>query len=210
MNVPNKLSLVRLFTIPFIILAFYIEFPYHYIVTCVLFGFAAFTDFLDGHIARKYGLVTDLGKFLDSSADKVLVLSTLILLIDKDLITGSDLPSFIGGVFVSIVLAREIMISCLRMVIASKGIVMAADKLGKFKTVLQDIALVLFLLAGEFSNNGTIGQLIEQSASLSVSNAVYAVIFYTGFSIFTLAIIMTVVSAVHYICVYAKDLGGKS
>lgn len=210
MNVPNKLSLVRLFTIPFIILAFYIEFPYHYIVTCVFFGFAAFTDFLDGHIARKYGLVTDLGKFLDSSADKVLVLSTLILLIDKDLITGSDLPSFIGGVFVSIILAREIMISCLRMVIASKGIVMAADKLGKFKTVLQDIALVLFLLAGEFSNNGTIGQLIEQSASLSVSNAVYAVIFYTGFSIFTLAIIMTVVSAVHYICVYAKDLGGKS
>ena len=78
MNLPNKLTLGRLILIPFFIVAFYLNFTGHYLVALGIFALAAFTDFLDGYIARKYNLVTDLGKFLDPIADKVLVLSALV------------------------------------------------------------------------------------------------------------------------------------
>ncbi len=203
MNLPNKLSVLRLLLIPVIMVTFYVNFPYHYVVSCALFGFAACTDFLDGHIARKYNLVTDLGKFLDSSADKVLVLTTLILLLDAGFITGDVLPSFIGGLCIAVILAREILISCLRMVTAAKGIVMAADKLGKIKTILQDVSIVFFLLAGEFGKSGTIYSAIKDGA---LANILHNVIFFIGLGLFVLAIIMTVVSGVHYVLVYGSKL----
>ncbi len=195
MNLPNKLSVIRLLLIPMVIVSFYVNFPYHYVVACALFGLAAFTDFLDGHIARKYNLVTDLGKFLDSSADKVLVLTTLILLLDAELITGGVMPSFIGGVLVSLILAREILISCLRMVTASKGVVMAADKLGKVKTILQDISIIFFLLAGDSS-------IFNLFSSVETAQLIHTIIYFIGFSLFGLAVIMTVVSGIHYVYVY--------
>ncbi len=203
MNLPNKLSVIRLLLIPAVMVTFYVNFPFHYIVSCALFGLAAFTDFLDGHIARKYNLITDLGKFLDSSADKVLVLTTLILLLDGGLLTGGVLPSFIGGVCVSLILAREILISCLRMVTAAKGVVMAADKLGKVKTTLQDISIIFFLLAGELSATGTI---TSMASNPSVVDTWHTVILFIGFALFGLAVIMTVVSGVHYLSVYGGDL----
>ncbi len=203
MNLPNKLSVIRLLLIPAIMVTFYVNFPFHYIVSCALFGLAAFTDFLDGHIARKYNLITDLGKFLDSSADKVLVLTTLILLLDGGLLTGGVMPSFIGGVCVSLILAREILISCLRMVTAAKGVVMAADKLGKVKTTLQDISIIIFLLAGELGDKGTISSM---AANASAVETCHTVILFIGFALFGLAVIMTVVSGVHYLSVYGGDL----
>ncbi len=201
MNLPNKLSVIRLLLIPVIMITFYVNFPFHYIVSCALFGLAAFTDFLDGHIARKYNLITDLGKFLDSSADKVLVLTTLILLLDGGLLTGGVLPTFVGGVCVSLILAREILVSCLRMVTAAKGVVMAADKLGKVKTILQDVSIIFFLLAGELGTNGTIS-----SQFTNLSAVWHSVILYIGFALFGLAVIMTVVSGIHYMAVYGGDL----
>lgn len=206
MNLPNKLSILRLLLIPVIMVTFYLNFPYHYIVSCALFGFAACTDFLDGHIARKYNLVTDLGKFLDSSADKVLVLTTMILLLDAGFITGNVVPSFIGGLCVSVILAREILISCLRMVTAAKGVVMAADKLGKFKTILQDVSIVFFMLAGEIGETGTIYSKIADAA---LAQNVHNVIFFIGLGLFVLAIIMTVVSGVHYMLVFGTKLEGN-
>lgn len=203
MNLPNKLSVIRLLLIPVIMITFYVEFPYHYIVSCALFGIAAFTDFLDGHIARKYNLITDLGKFLDSSADKVLVLTILILLLDAGLLTGGVFPSFIGGLCVSVILAREILISCLRMVTAAKGVVMAADKLGKVKTTLQDVSIIFFLLAGELGENGTISKVFENAQAVETA---HMVILFAGLVLFGLAIIMTVVSAVHYVYVYGRKL----
>ena len=75
MNLPNKLSVLRLCLIPVFMITFYVNFPCHYLVSGLVFAIAACTDFLDGYIARKYNLVTDLGKFLDGCADKVLVLT---------------------------------------------------------------------------------------------------------------------------------------
>lgn len=206
MNLPNKLSVLRLLLIPVIVVTFYVQFPCHYIVSCALFGIAAFTDFLDGHIARKYNLVTDLGKFLDSSADKVLVLTTLILLLDAGLLTGGLFPSFIGGLCVILILAREILISCLRMVTAAKGVVMAADKLGKLKTILQDISIVFFLLAGEIGKDGT---LYNAFNNVEFAAGLHDGILITALVLFGLAVIMTVVSGVHYVYVYGRDLESK-
>lgn len=203
MNLPNKLSVIRLLLIPVIMITFYVQFPYHYIVSCALFAIAAFTDFLDGYIARKYNLVTDLGKFLDSSADKVLVLTILILLLDAGLLTGGIFPTFIGGLCVSLILAREILISCLRMVTAAKGVVMAADKLGKTKTILQDVSIIFFFLAGEFGEEGTIKELFKNSATV---DAIHQIILVTALVLFALAVIMTVISGVHYVLVYGKKL----
>lgn len=178
--------------IPVFIAVFYIDFTGHYLAALGVFALAAFTDFLDGYIARKYNLITDLGKFLDSSADKVLVLSALILLMDAKLLCMGFIPEFIGGVSVVIILAREILISCLRMVTAKKGVAIAADKLGKVKTLLQDFAIIILLLAGHFA-----------------AGTVQTVIWIVGFSCFGLSVIMTAISGVHYFVVYGKKLESK-
>ena len=81
MNLPNKLTLSRIILIPFFIAAFYAPFTGHYFVALAIFAIASFTDFLDGKIARKYNLITDLGKFLDPIADKVLVTSALVIMV---------------------------------------------------------------------------------------------------------------------------------
>ena len=178
MNLPNKLSLLRLILIPVAVLMVYLDFEHCLIVSTAIFLIAAFTDFLDGYIARKYDLVTDLGKFLDSSADKVLVLSMLVVFVDKAVI----MPPF-GAIATVLVIAREIMISCLRMIAAKKGVVMAADKLGKIKTALQDVALVVMPVAfdifGGFDN----------------------VLYMIGFVVFAASVIMAVVSGVNYFIV---------
>ena len=192
MNLPNKLSVLRLLLIPVFIAIFYVDFPGHYLVALGVFALASFTDFLDGYIARKYNLITDLGKFLDSSADKVLVLSALIIFMDAKLITLGYVPEFIGGVSVVIILAREILISCLRMITAKKGIAIAADKLGKIKTFLQDVAIIVLLLAGHFA-----------------SGTLQMVIWIVGFSCFGLSVVMTAISGVHYFIVYGAKLESK-
>ncbi len=186
MNLPNKISTIRLILIPAFVAVFYINFPYHYVVAAAIFAIAAFTDFLDGYIARKYGLVTNLGKFLDSSADKVLVLSALILLVDAHV-----LPGIWGGISAVIIIAREIMISCLRMIAAAKGFVMAADKLGKWKTTFQDVSIVTLTVA--FGFYGT-----------NYNNALFII----GAVLFGVSVALTIVSGVHYLVVNKEVLKG--
>ncbi len=136
MNLPNKLSLVRMGLIPVMVALMYPGTTLCNLLAAAVFGAAAFTDFLDGHIARKNGIVTDFGKFIDPVADKLLNLSAFIMLIHVGL-----MPAWA----VVIILARELCVDGLRMVAVGNGQVIAAGKLGKIKTVSQ-IALVLFLM----------------------------------------------------------------
>ena len=128
MNLPNKLTILRLIMIPLFVAAFYITaLPYNYLISAIIFVLAALTDFLDGYIARKYNLVTNLGKFLDPIADKVLVSTALIVMLLPMVGEMAILP-FYGAIAVAIILARELIVSGFRIVAASNGKVLAADK----------------------------------------------------------------------------------
>ncbi len=155
MNLPNKLSILRLILIPIIVVVFYIpQIPYNYLISAVIFCIAAFTDFLDGYIARKHNLVTDFGKFIDPIADKVLVLSAFILILTEPSILGvygSTFGKIVGGVGVTIIVAREMIVSVLRMIAAGKGIVLAAEKIGKIKTFATDFAIIFLLVSANFA-----------------------------------------------------------
>lgn len=156
MNLPNKLSTIRIILVPIMVATFYLTLiPCNYLITAIIFGVASFTDFLDGYIARKYNLVTDLGKFLDSIADKVLVLASFtIILTVPEILAGSFgflFYQLAGGIGVTIIVARELIISFLRMIAAGKGKVLAAEKAGKIKTLVTDFAIVLLLLAKDFA-----------------------------------------------------------
>jgi len=146
MNLPNKITISRICMIPVFGAIFFIDFPYHYFVSALVFIVAACTDFVDGHIARKYNLVTNLGKFLDPIADKVLVSTALIfILVKPEILTvlWGGWTLVFAGVCVAVILARELIVSGFRMVAASTGLVLAADKVGKLKTTFQDIAIAM-------------------------------------------------------------------
>ena len=140
MNLPNKLTVLRVILIPFFVVSLMIEnganqtFRY---VAAAIFIIASLTDMLDGKIARKYNLVTNFGKFMDPLADKLLVCSALICLIQL-----GQLPAWM----VIIIVSREFIISGFRLVAAEQGIVIAASYWGKFKTTFQMIAVVLMIL----------------------------------------------------------------
>lgn len=136
MNLPNKLSLLRMALIPVLVALMYSGTPVCSGLATAVFAMAAFTDFLDGHIARKQGIVTDFGKFMDPVADKLLNLSAMIMLIHQGV-----MPAWV----VVVILARELCVDGLRMVAVGHGQVIAAGKLGKIKTVSQ-IVLILWLM----------------------------------------------------------------
>ena len=155
MNLPNKITLTRIFLIPvFAVIFFLTVIPYNYFIACLIFIVAACTDFIDGHIARKYNLVTNLGKFLDPIADKVLVSTALICMLVKPEILlvmwAAEWVMIVSGICVAVILARELIVSGFRMVAASTGLVLAADKVGKVKTTFQDIAIAMLLAGANF------------------------------------------------------------
>ncbi len=152
MNLPMKLTFLRIIMIPVFVAVFFIPaIPYRFIISAVIFALAAFTDFLDGYIARKYNMVTDLGKFLDPIADKVLVSTALIVMLVAFEREVPVLPWY-GSIAVAIILARELIISGFRMIAAGKGAVLAADLSGKIKTTVQDVAIVVLLVAKDVSS----------------------------------------------------------
>lgn len=155
MNLPNKITLSRIFLIPVFVVVFFLTvIPYNYFIACIIFIVASCTDFIDGHIARKYNLVTNLGKFLDPIADKVLVSSALICMLVKPevllVMWAGEWVMIAAGVCVAVILARELIVSGFRMVAASTGLVLAADKIGKVKTTFQDIAIAMLLAGADF------------------------------------------------------------
>lgn len=136
MNLPNKLTTLRVIMIPFFIFFFLSDMKYGPVIGAVIFVVAAFTDMLDGHIARKYHLITTFGKFMDPLADKLLVCSALICLVE----TG-DISSWVA----IIIIAREFGVTGLRVLAASDGIVIAASWWGKIKTITQMVAIISLL-----------------------------------------------------------------
>ncbi len=137
MNLPNVLTLSRLAAIPLLMGLLLVSFPGHDQLAAALFVLVSFTDTLDGQIARRRGMVSDLGKFLDPLADKLLVLSVLIVLVQEGLVAAW---------VVVVIFSRELLITILRSVGASQGRVIAAAPLGKTKTVTQMAAVTLLIL----------------------------------------------------------------
>ena len=139
MNLPNKLTILRVIMIPFFVVALLYDGGANQnmrYVAAALFIIASLTDMLDGKIARKYNLVTNFGKFMDPLADKLLVCSALICMIEL-----RELPAWM----VIIIISREFIISGFRLVASDNGVVIAASYWGKFKTTFQMIGVVLLI-----------------------------------------------------------------
>ncbi|MBR5938040.1 MAG: CDP-diacylglycerol--glycerol-3-phosphate 3-phosphatidyltransferase [Clostridiales bacterium] len=198
MNLPNKLSLMRIILVPFILLfmlpihigsfapAGWNEFIVEYgmIVAAGLFVIASVTDLLDGKIARKYNLITNLGKFLDSLADKMLIISVLIAFVDLNRISA---------VWVCIIVLREFAVTGIRMLASAKGVVMAAKMIGKVKTVTQMVAVTYLmfesLLIRIFSAANSSWDKID------ITNNVQLV----GNILFLICVLMTIISGMDYL-----------
>ena len=147
MNLPNKLTMLRILLIPVFMVVLYWDFPGATWVAVAIFIIASFTDMLDGKIARKYNLVTDFGKFVDPLADKLLVASALILFVEQ---------KAMAGWMVCVILARELIITSLRVVAANKGRVLAATWTGKVKTCVQIGGIIViylyYIITGALAN----------------------------------------------------------
>ena len=137
MNLANKLTMFRVVLIPVFLIVLYADFTYCKYVALLIFAVASFTDFLDGHIARSRNLVTDFGKFMDPLADKVLVMTAMIVFV-----AWGQMPAWVFAV----VLARELAVSGLRMIAATDGKVIAAAWSGKVKTASTMVCIILMLL----------------------------------------------------------------
>jgi CDP-diacylglycerol--glycerol-3-phosphate 3-phosphatidyltransferase len=140
MNLPNFLTLTRIGIVPFFVVFFYISFfhtPLGSILFAIFFLAASLTDLLDGYLARRHSQVTPFGKFLDPIADKILIISMLILLV-----SDGRVPAWIAIIMIS----REFMVTGLRMVASFEGVVISAEYLGKYKVFFQSAAIVFLLV----------------------------------------------------------------
>lgn len=187
MNLPNKLTLLRIILVPFFIIAMLVNFPFHYLVAGCIFGVASVTDTLDGKIARSRNLVTDFGKFADPLADKILVLTALVYFLQVGL-----LGSF-GAIPVIIVLFREFAVSGIRLVAASSGKVVAANIWGKIKTVSQMVGIsVIFAMQ----------VVLEVLNAMKVSTGfITEVFYYIGNGLIWISTVFTLISGI----IYLKD-----
>lgn len=139
MNTPNKLTVARMILVPFLVVFLLTGWggEANRWICLAIFVAASVTDWFDGHLARKYNLITNFGKFMDPLADKLLVCSAMICMIELD-----KLPAWV----VIIIIGREFIISGFRLIAAENGIVIAANYWGKFKTVSQMIMIILLML----------------------------------------------------------------
>lgn len=150
MNLPNTLSIIRCLLVPVFVATLLLmrnAGVWGYIVPALVYGFTAFTDMLDGKIARKHNLVTDFGKFIDPLADKFMVLSSMIAILAWMFLRGETVMALIFVWVVMLILLRELGVTSIRLVVAGKsGIVVAASMLGKIKTVSQMVGTVVILV----------------------------------------------------------------
>lgn len=139
MNLANKITMTRIFMIPLFMVAYILDFKYSNLVACVIFALAALTDGVDGYVARNYKMVTDFGKFIDPLADKLLIATALICFVEAN---------EIAGYMAVLIIAREFIVTGLRTVAMSKGVVIAASMTGKIKTCIQIVAVICVFLFG--------------------------------------------------------------
>lgn len=194
MNLPNKLTIARMFAIPIIIIVYLIDglreisstFNVQLLIILIIFALASFTDFLDGKIARKYNLVTNFGKFMDPLADKLLVITTLVAMSELGIFKAFGVSM---GFVTIIIIARELAVTGLRTLAADDGIVIAAKGLGKFKTVTQ-MTMIIYVLAINMFIPGIDGTIKDIITLVLVS----------------LATVMTIISGVDYFVSYLKEI----
>ena len=196
MNTPNKITLSRLLLIPLIVFFYLADFiPYGRLVASILFVIASLTDFVDGYLARKTNQVTDLGKFFDTIADKVLTMTGFVLIIAVP-ITGTApvvWPSWLGVVCIIIMLARGFIISALRQLAAAKGKVLAADMSGKIKATLRFVSISLYMFYAFFLTD------ISPNLSVATTERVTGIIGLILMIILACATVLTLYSGVHYL-----------
>ena len=170
MNLPNKLTIVRIIIVPFFVAVLMMpDIQHHYLWALLLFIIASVTDHFDGSIARKNNQITDFGKFMDPLADKVLVTSALVCFVSLNLVNVW---------FVILMIARDLMVNSIRLVAADSGKVIAANNWGKVKTVTQIVAVIavlLFQYIGELTSMGwipafTIGEASSTFAFAYIGN----------------------------------------
>ena len=193
MNLPNKLTLMRIVLVPVFMLCIYLAFPFHYTAALLVFAAASVTDALDGKIARKYNLITTFGKFADPLADKILVLAAFAAMADLPEAGGIAIP--VNGIVITIIAAREFMVSGLRLVTAEKGVVVAAGIWGKLKTaftMVTQVVILLWMAGTEF-------------VSVSGSGAVYWIFFILVW----ISVLLTIISGGVYLKGYAKYIETK-
>ncbi len=196
MNTPNKITLSRLLLIPLIVFFYLATFiPYARLVATILFIIACLTDFVDGHLARKTNQVTDLGKFFDSIADKVLIATGFILTCAVPISTGYSViyPNWLGVVCVIVILAREFIVSALRQIAASKGIVLAADKGGKIKATCQFVIVSIYM-----AYSFVLTDLIS-NPELNFNGRVFAVLNFVFMILLVATTLLTIYSGANYL-----------
>ena len=179
MNLPNLLTLIRLGLSVLLVISLSVQYPAHLAAALLVFLLASLTDYLDGVIARKFDLVTDFGKLMDPLADKVLTASAFICLIPYQ-----ALPAWA----VIIIISREFLITGLRLLASSKGIILPAEKLGKHKTAWQMITIIFFLAL-----------LAARDFSIASSAAVNLLWVYGGMILVTLTVGLTLFSGSAYL-----------
>ena len=185
MNLPNKLSIIRICLVPFIMFFYLAPFiPYGKFIAIVLFIVAAVTDLFDGKIARKNGLVTDLGKLLDPIADKMLITCSLFLIVFDQTIAFPW-----GLIALTVLFTRDCIVNGVRQIAATKGVAVAAEKSGKIKAILAYIYIPFFMFIAELK--GLI-------AGVEAYDVVMTVFYVIGYIILAAATIVTAWSAIDY------------
>ncbi len=186
MNLPNRLTVLRIVLIPFMMFFYLADFiPYGIgkLAALAIFIIAALTDLLDGQIARKRNLVTNLGKFLDPIADKILTSAVLFLII-----ADGTIPHPWGTIVVTIIIAREFSVSALRLLVASRGTVLAADMWGKAKTMVQMIALPVCILLAYLLTCG-----------FDIPSIAILITKITAYVLLGVATLLTIISGINYV-----------
>ena len=191
MNLPNKLTILRMLLIPFFVIAMtWKSLPYHYFIGLALFVIASLTDLFDGIIARRNNLITDFGKFMDPLADKLLVTAAMVCFVELDMIVSW---------VVILILAREFLVTSLRTLAAGKGIVIAADKWGKYKTVSQMIWVILGLVLLAIQDLIMPGQAVTAEI---YQQGVIGTVILAGFTVFVMltmvVVLLTLISGFNY------------
>ena len=190
MNLPNKLTVLRIIMTPFFLAALLIEFPHHFLVALILFAAASITDYIDGNIARSQNLITDFGKFLDPLADKMLTTAAFLGFIKLGIGVGIVWITFI-------VLIREFLITSLRLVSAGKGNVIAANIWGKAKTVSQMFAIIFAILGQYFVSIFNNAVFLKASVNLVTNITLWV------------SAVLTVISGVIYVIQNKKYIDPK-
>ena len=226
MNLPNKLSILRIVMVPLFVVAYFLPFEWTPFVALGIFALAAITDFLDGYIARKYNLVTNLGKLLDPIADKILVCAALFCIavsnplryniggyplmgyayLEKQMFSGHVIFAVSGA----LVLSRELLIDAVRLIAASQGKVVQANIYGKIKTVMLNVSLpILFATEGFGRMLDTMSLVSMYQPNLQTIQALYDIFAWAGAILFALSIAMTVASGIVYIVQNRKVFSDK-